>query len=378
MAHDSPYSKDSPFAAKLLKNINLSGENSGKEIRHFEISLSGSGLNYEVGDALGVVPANEQCVVDELLAVTGFNKDATVVWNGKNKTLQELFFNDLDITALSKVLVKKYQELTQSADLLTLINDPDTEKLTNYVYGRDLADLIRDYPCTTLTPEGLVSILRKIPPRLYSIASSIKAHPEQVHLTVGIVRYDAHGRKRNGVCSSYLSDRIAEGKTVPCYVHSNPRFRLPADSNVPVIMVGPGTGIAPFRAFLEERKATSAKGKNWLFFGDRSEKTDFIYRDELEAYQKSGLLTHLSLAWSRDQAQKIYVQNKMLEQSKEFYAWLQAGAYFYICGDASRMAKDVHQALIDIVCKESSCSPADGEAYIKNLVKEKRYLKDVY
>ena len=227
-----------------------------------------------------------------------------------------------------------------------------------------------------MNAQDFVGLLRTMPPRLYSIASSLSAHPEEVHLTVAIVRYEGHGRKRKGVCSSYLAERV--GDTIPCYLHPNKSFKLPEDSSTPIIMVGPGTGIAPFRAFIEERQATGSKGKNWLFFGDRSKNTDYLYGNEWESYQKDGILNELVLAWSRDQQEKVYVQHKMLEKKVELWSWLQDGASFYVCGDASRMAKDVDQALRTIAQDEGSMSEEDAAAWLKGLQREKRYLKDVY
>ena len=224
--------------------------------------------------------------------------------------------------------------------------------------------------------QSFVGLLRPMPPRLYSIASSLSAHPEEVHLTVAVVRYEGNGRARKGVCSSYLAERV--GSTIPCYLHPNKNFKLPEDSSTPIIMVGPGTGIAPFRAFIEERKATAARGKNWLFFGDRSQSTDYLYQNEWETYQKDSILTDLDLAWSRDQDEKVYVQHKMLEKKEQLWSWLGEGAVFYVCGDASRMAKDVDQALRTIAQEEGSMSEEDASAWVKNLQKEKRYLKDVY
>ena len=250
------------------------------------------------------------------------------------------------------------------------------DALVDYMWGRELIDLFLEYPQSGISAQEFVNLLRPMPPRLYSIASSLSAHEQEVHLTVAVVRYEGNGRKRKGVCSSYLAERV--GDTVPCYLHPNKNFKLPEDSSTPIIMVGPGTGIAPFRAFIEERKATGATGKNWLFFGDRSQKTDYLYGNEWEAYQKDGVLHELDLAWSRDQAEKVYVQHKMLEKKAELWSWLQDGAVFYVCGDASRMAKDVDQALRTIAQEEGSMGEDDAASWVKSLMKERRYLKDVY
>ena len=293
-----------------------------------------------------------------------------------NLSLRDALINRLACTVLSKIQIKKFNEIAQDSKLEELLQPANRDAFADYLWGRELIDLFLEFPQQGIAAENLVGLLRPMPPRLYSIASSIKAHPEQVHLTVAIVRYDSHGRKREGVCSSYLADRV--GESIPCYFHPNKNFKLPEDSQTPVIMVGPGTGIAPFRAFIEERKATGAGGKNWLIFGDRSSKTDYLYGEEWEQYRKDGLLTDLDLAWSRDQSEKEYVQHKMLAKGKELFAWLQNGASFYVCGDASRMAKDVDQALRTIAQEEGVMNEEDAAVWVKGLQKERRYLKDVY
>jgi sulfite reductase (NADPH) flavoprotein alpha-component len=368
-------SKDNPYQSKLLIN-RLLNEGSDKETRHFEISLQGSGLSYEPGDSLGVIPQNNPEVVDDLLAATGLSGNEQVQIAEESLSLRDALINRLACTVLSKIQIKKFNEIAQNAKLDELLQSANRDAFTDYLWGRELIDLFTEFPQQGITADDLVGLLRPMPPRLYSIASSIKAHPEQVHLTVAIVRYNSHGREREGVCSSYLADRV--GQSIPCYFHPNKNFKLPEDSNTPVIMVGPGTGIAPFRAFIEERKATGTNGKNWLFFGDRSSKTDYLYGDEWEQYRKDGLLTDLDLAWSRDQAEKEYVQHKMLAKGKELFSWLQDGATFYVCGDASRMAKDVDSALRQIAQSEGAMSEDDSNAWVKSLQKEKRYLKDVY
>ena len=367
--------KDHPYQSKLLVN-RLLNEGSDKETRHFEISLQNSGLSYEPGDSLGVIPQNNPQVVDDLLSATGLSGEETVLVGEEKSSLREALINRLACTVLSKIQIKKFNEIAQDSKLEELLQPANRDGFADYLWGRELIDLFLEFPQQGIGADDLVALLRPMPPRLYSIASSIKVHPEQVHLTVAIVRYDSHGRKREGVCSSYLADRV--GESIPCYFHPNKNFKLPEDSQTPVIMVGPGTGIAPFRAFIEERKATGAAGKNWLFFGDRSSKTDYLYGEEWEQYRKDGLLTDLDLAWSRDQSEKEYVQHKMLAKGKELFAWLQDGATFYVCGDASRMAKDVDSALRQIAQSEGSMSEEDAGAWVKSLQKEKRYLKDVY
>ena len=315
-------------------------------------------------------------MVDDLLAATGLSGNEQVQIAEESLSLRDALVNRLACTVLSKIQIKKFNEIAQNAKLEELLQPANREAFADYLWGRELIDLFTEFPQQGITADDLVGLLRPMPPRLYSIASSIKAHPEQVHLTVAIVRYNSHGREREGVCSSYLADRV--GQSIPCYFHPNKNFKLPEDSNTPVIMVGPGTGIAPFRAFVEERKATGASGKNWLFFGDRSSKTDYLYGDEWEQYRRDGLLADLDLAWSRDQAEKEYVQHKMLAKGKELFSWLQDGATFYVCGDASRMAKDVDSALRQIAQSEGAMSEDDANVWVKSLQKEKRYLKDVY
>ncbi len=376
-ADETGYSKKNPFPSAVLKNFNLNGLGS-KETHHIEISLEGSDLNYEVGDALGVYPENPASVVDEIIAALPFRAGDVPTTTGEEVSLREALIRHYDIGTINKALIEKWQKRSGSPYLRSLVEADDKKQWEEFCWGRDLIDLVIDYPADFADGEDFVSVLKKLQPRLYSIASSPKAHPGEVHLCVGIVRYDSFGRHRGGICSTYLSDRLSPNSKPGVFVHSNPAFRLPTDSNTPVIMVGPGTGIAPFRAFLEERKATGAKGKNWLFFGNPYQKTDFLYRDELEAFQKNGILNQLDLAWSRDQKEKIYVQHLMLKQGAELWKWLESGAAFYVCGDASRMAKDVDSALLTIAKDHGKLSDDAAAAYIAQLKKDKRYLRDVY
>jgi len=259
-----------------------------------------------------------------------------------------------------------------------LLDENRKQELNDYLYGREIIDLILDFPFDGLPPQAFADCLRKMPPRLYSIASSLKQHPDEVHLTVAAVRYPAHGRNRKGVCSTFLADRIGEDTTIPVYVDHNHNFKLPVDHSAPIIMIGPGTGIAPFRAFIEEREAVGAAGKNWLFFGDQHFMTDFLYQAEWLRYLKSGLLTRMNVAFSRDQEQKLYVQQRMAENGRDLYAWLQEGAHLYVCGDEKHMAHDVHQALIRVLAAEGGLSPEQAEQSVKTLQKEKRYQRDIY
>ena len=366
--------KDNPYSSELLVN-RLMTEGSDKETRHFELSLKESGLSYLPGDSLGVLPTNCPEVVSDLLQAVGLTGEESVQMGEESLVLKDALMHRLACTVLSKIQIKKFNEFAQSEKLTDLLQVANKDALVDYMWGRELIDLFLEFPQSGMSADSFVGLLRSMPPRLYSIASSLSAHSEEVHLTVAVVRYDGHGRKRKGVCSSYLAERV--GEKIPCYLHPNKNFKLPDDSSTPIIMVGPGTGIAPFRAFIEERQAIGAQGRNWLFFGDRSQKTDYLYGEEWESYQKDGILNELDLAWSRDQAEKVYVQHKMLEKKAELWSWLQEGAIFYVCGDASRMAKDVDQALRTIAMEEGSMSEDDAGAWVKRLQKERRYLKDV-
>lgn len=370
------YGKKNPFPSELKERVLLNGRGSSKETIHLEFSLAGSGLSYEPGDALAIVPTNcPEVVADLLKAGKWTNSDTVNSPDGSSGPMGDVLGQFYDITGLSKSIIKKYNEIAPNDKLSALLEDK--EALLAYVHGREIADLLTDYPIADLSPADFTAILRKLPPRLYSIASSLKAHPDEVHLTVGAVRYQAHGKTRKGVCSTYLAERAKPGEGVPAYTHHNKNFKLP-DNDTPIIMVGPGTGIAPFRSFIEERAITGAKGKNWLFFGDQHFTTDFLYQLEWQHYLREGVLTRLDTAFSRDQDEKIYVQNRMLEAGKDLYGWLEEGATFYVCGDASRMANDVHQALITIVATHGGKSVEDAEAYIKKLQKDRRYCRDVY
>jgi sulfite reductase (NADPH) flavoprotein alpha-component len=368
-------SKDNPYASELLVN-RLMTEGSDKETRHFELSLKDSGLNYLPGDSLGVVPTNCEQVVTEILNAVNLTGEESITLGEDTMILKDALMHRLACTVLSKIQIKKFNEIAQSDRLADLLKIENKDDLVDYMWGRELIDLFIEYPQSGLNAQDFIGLLRPMPPRLYSIASSLSAHPEEVHLTVAVVRYEGNGKERKGVCSSYLAERV--GERVPCYLHPNKNFKLPEDPSIPIIMVGPGTGIAPFRAFVEERRVIGATGKNWLFFGDRSQKTDYLYENEWESYQNEGILNYLDLAWSRDQEKKVYVQHKMLEKKAQLWSWLQDGAIFYVCGDASRMAKDVDQALRTIAQEEGAMREEDAGAWVKSLLKERRYLKDVY
>jgi sulfite reductase (NADPH) flavoprotein alpha-component len=370
------FSKKNPFPSPILKSFNLNGAGE-KETYHFEFSLDGSNLEYEVGDALGVCPRNPESVVDELIGYLPFKAGTVSLPEGGEMSLREALINRYDIGTLNKSIVQKWQARSGSPFLRSLVEADDKKAWDDFCWGRDLIDLVIDHPADFSDGDEFISVLKKLQPRLYSIASSPNAHPGEVHLCVGIVRYTSHGRKRGGICSTFLSDR-SKGFQPGVFVHTNKAFRLPENGETSIIMVGPGTGIAPFRAFLEERRVTGAKGGNWLFFGNPYSATDFLYKDELEAFQKDGTLTRLDLAWSRDQKEKVYVQNLMLEQGAEIWKWLEKGAAFYVCGDASRMAKDVDAALHTVISQHGGLSTEEAAEFVSQLKKDKRYLRDVY
>ncbi|MDA7650999.1 flavodoxin domain-containing protein [Akkermansiaceae bacterium] len=375
---DEPYGKKRPFPSPILNSYNLNKEGSQRETYHIEFSLDGSNLAYEAGDALSVFSHNPASAVDEILKNLPFNvKEDVPLPGGGEASLREALITSYDIRSLNKPLLQKWQSRSGSPFLRGLVDGGSKDDFEDFCWGRELVDLVTEHPADFADGEEFVSVLKKLQPRLYSIASSPKAHPGEVHLTVAIVRYNSYDRDRGGVCSTFLSDRV--GDVAPgVFVHHNKAFRLPEDLSKDVIMVGPGTGIAPFRAFLEERKATEAAGRNWLFFGNPHAASDFIYEDEIRQMEKEGVINELSLAFSRDQAEKVYVQDRMLESGKELWDWLQGGGYFYVCGDASRMAKDVDKALHTIAQEHGGLSEEDAIAYYKELKKEKRYARDVY
>ncbi|MCC5834886.1 MAG: assimilatory sulfite reductase (NADPH) flavoprotein subunit [Opitutales bacterium] len=375
-----PYGKKNPFQSELKNRILLNGRGSAKETYHLEFSLEGSGLSYKPGDVLGMFPTNCEDVVEAVARSAGFRGDEIREdESGEVRSILEILETDYDITTLNANLLKKYQPTAKSKALDDLLKPDHKDKLSAYLHGRELRDMFADFPpADVLSMDQFLGLLRKMPPRLYSIASSIKAHPDEVHLTVGVVRYETHGISRKGVCSSYMAERLAVGDAAPIYLHHNKNFFLPEDPNTRTIMVGPGTGIAPFRAFIEERAEIGAKGDNWLFFGDQHFNSDFLYQLEWQDYMKKGILSRMDVAFSRDTDEKVYVQHRMTEQAKDLYTWLEEGAYFYVCGDASRMAKDVHEALIGVYQTQGGLSREAAEDKVKQLQKDKRYQRDVY
>ncbi|MGG5775314.1 assimilatory sulfite reductase (NADPH) flavoprotein subunit [Bacillus subtilis] len=377
---ESSYSRTNPFRAEVLENLNLNGRGSNKETRHVELSLEGSGLTYEPGDSLGVYPENDPELVELLLKEMNWDPEEIVTLNkqGDVRPLKEALISHYEITVLTKPLLEQAAQLTGSDELRELLAPGNEENVKAYIEGRDLLDLVRDYGPFSVSAQEFVSILRKMPARLYSIASSLSANPDEVHVTIGAVRYDAHGRERKGVCSILCAERLQPGDTLPVYVQHNQNFKLPKDPETPIIMVGPGTGVAPFRSFMQEREETGAEGKAWMFFGDQHFVTDFLYQTEWQNWLKDGVLTKMDVAFSRDTEEKVYVQHRMLEHSAELFEWLQEGAAVYICGDEKHMAHDVHNTLLEIIEKEGNMSREEAEAYLADMQQQKRYQRDVY
>lgn len=372
------WTKSRPYPARLSANVRLNAEGSGKETRHFEIDLGDSGIEYEAGDALGVIPRNDPVLVERVMGLAGCRaEDEVPVPSGGTRPLHEALLYDYDISKPGKEFLTALASKSGNDSLSSQLQPSAADELKKFLWGRSIAVLLAQNPKARFEAVELIGLLRKLQPRLYSISSSLLAHPQSVHLTVGIVRYEAHGLMQGGVCSTFLADRAREGQ-VPVFAHKSPGFKLPTDADKPVIMVGPGTGIAPFRAFLEERQAKGAKGKNWLFFGEQHAATDFYYRDQLLEWQKQGHLTRLDTAFSRDQERKIYVQDRLMEQAATLWAWLEEGAHFYVCGDASRMAKDVDAALHRVIEAAGGLEPDAATAYINSLKTSKRYQRDVY
>lgn len=377
---ESEFSRSNPFQAEILENLNLNGRGSDRETRHIEISLEGSNLQYEPGDSLGVYPENHPQLVDDLIAAMGWNADEVVVINkqGEARALRDALLRHYEITVLTKPLIEQVVKMSGNEGLRTLLEPGHEQELRTYIEERDLLDLVQDYGLQQVAASDFVSILRKIPARLYSIASSSKAFPDEVHVTVRTVRYEAHGRRRYGVCSVQLAERLKAGDTLPVYIQHNPNFKLPENPATPIIMIGPGTGVAPFRAFLGEREETGAEGKSWLFYGDQHFSTDFLYQIEWQRWLKDGVLTRMDVAFSRDTDKKVYVQHRMLEKSKDLYQWLQEGACVYVCGDEKKMAHDVHSALGSILEQEGRMSPEEAAEYLTLMQQQKRYQRDVY
>ncbi|MGO1999759.1 MAG: assimilatory sulfite reductase (NADPH) flavoprotein subunit [Staphylococcus saprophyticus] len=377
-AKEKRYSKSNPYQAEVLENINLNGRGSNKEVRHVELLLDNYGESFEPGDCVVVLPQNEPKIVTLLIETLGWDKDIEIPINDDGDTLplEKALTEHFEITKLTKPLLQKAAELFGNTELLSQIDN--AEWIQQYVDGRDVIDLLTEFPTSELKPETFYKLLRKLPAREYSIASSYEATPDEVHITVGAVRYEAHERTRKGVCSVQLAERIQPGDTLPIYLKKNPNFKFPFDEETPVIMIGPGTGVAPFRSYMQEREELGLSGNTWLFFGEQYFTTDFLYQTEWQAWLKDETLAKLDLAFSRDTEEKIYVQHRIAQQSELFYQWLQDGAAIYVCGDEKHMAKDVHDTIRSVIEQEGDMSEADAEAYLTQMKQEKRYQRDVY
>ncbi|TSA32082.1 MAG: sulfite reductase subunit alpha [Opitutales bacterium] len=378
------FDKNNPFAASLIDRRRLSSPASQKDTQHFSVSLVGSGLTYACGDSLGVFPVNNPAAVTELLKAAGFSGDepVTLPKDTASISLREALSKRLALNGPTYNFVQLLHDRTasemQKAQLAALLAEADPEKKKAWIEQREYVDLFAEFPAARLQAQELIELMRKLMPRLYSISSAPSKFPDEIHLTIAVVRYETNGRKREGVCSTYLAERARLGQAdLPVFVAES-HFGLPEDDNVPVIMVGPGTGVAPFRSFVMDRATRGAKGRNWLFFGDQRKEHDFLYADEWAEYLQSGVLTRLDTAFSRDQATKVYVQDRMRENAAELWRWISEGAYFYVCGDAKRMAKDVDAALHALVAEQGKMTPEAAVDWVKQFKKDGRYQRDVY
>jgi sulfite reductase (NADPH) flavoprotein alpha-component len=373
------YSRSYPFPATVTGNRLLTGPASEKETRHIDISLEGLGIQYLPGDSVGVLPENRSDMVEEVLRLLHFSGDEAVTdFYGGALDLRTALSSWLMIGKLSGTTVRSWAKLTGNAELAEMVIPENKKKLDEYLWGREFRDLLEQFPITLEYPQQLFKILPRLAPRLYSISSSQALHPVTVHLSVRVVRYESYNRDRLGVCSGEIGERTPAGASLPIFVHSNQLFRMPADLDAPVIMVGPGTGLAPFRAFLQHKEAGCGRWPMWLFFGEQREQQDFLYRDEMLGWLKNGVLQRLDTAFSRDQKEKVYVQDRVREQSAQLWDWLELGAYFYICGDSKRMAPDVEAAVLAAIAEHSGKGADYATAYLADMKKQKRYLKDVY
>ncbi|MFW3902494.1 NADPH-dependent assimilatory sulfite reductase flavoprotein subunit [Klebsiella variicola] len=373
--HTSPYTKEAPLSATLSVNQKITGRDSEKDVRHIEIDLGDSGLRYQPGDALGVWYQNDPQLVKELVELLWLKGDEPVTVDGKTLPLAEALEWHFELTVNTATIVENYATLTRSESLLPLVGDK--AQLQQYAAETPIVDMVRFSPAQ-LDAEALIGLLRPLTPRLYSIASSQAEVESEVHVTVGVVRYEIEGRARAGGASSFLADRVEEDGEVRVFIEHNDNFRLPANPETPMIMIGPGTGIAPFRAFMQQRAADGAQGKNWLFFGNPHFTEDFLYQVEWQSYVKEGLLTRIDLAWSRDQQQKVYVQDKLREQGAELWRWINDGAHIYVCGDANRMAKDVEHTLLEVIAEYGAMDAEAADEFLSELRVERRYQRDVY
>jgi len=372
------YTRKNPYEAEVLDSIRLNGRYSDKETQHIELSLEGSGLSFQPGDSLGVLASNDTALVDEIVEALDFAPDAPVKANGADKPVAEALRDDLEVTMLTPGFLKAYAEASSAEELADLTREGNEAALQAFLKEHQVADVVARWPAPGLDAATFAGMLRKLQPRLYSIASSQAAAPDEVHLTVGVTRTTPRGRARSGVASTFLADRRAPGDQIRVYVSENESFRLPADPDQPLIMIGPGTGIAPFRAFMQEREEMGAQGKSWLFFGDRRFREDFLYQTEWQQWLKDGVLTRMDVAFSRDQAGKVYVQDRLREKAADVYSWIRDGAAIYVCGDADSMAPAVHEALAGILQEQGGISAEDAEAHLKQMQRERRYQRDVY
>ena len=371
------FDKRNPFDAPIIENLVLTGRGSTKETRHIEFSLAGSDLTYEPGDALGLLPLNDIELVNTMLAHTGISAEARILRGNAEMEICHALTSEYEIVAATPRFLESWARLSQASELQSLIAPENNVARNAYLHNHHVIDIIRAFPVPGVTPADFLAGLRPLQPRLYSIASSQSAVSEEVHLTVSTVRYDLHGEPRAGVTSGYLAARGEPDSTLPVYIQPNPHFRLPAD-DTPIIMIGAGTGVAPYRAFLQEREARGATGRAWLLFGERNLRSDFLYQIEWQDYLKSGLLTRMDVAFSRDRAEKVYVQHRLRTQAAELYAWLEEGAYLYVCGDAAQMAPDVHAAVLKAVQDQGHLGPEAAEEYLRTLQRDHRYQRDVY
>lgn len=380
------YTKDHPFPARITENRLLTRPGSAKETRHFVVSLAGSDLTYKAGDSLGVFPTNPPAEVAEILQRLGASGDEPVspvqLKLAAPMALREALASRLALAGptarIVATLAAKATDAAEKTRLTALLAPEAKEQLAEFLAQREYVDLLAEFPSARLAPQELVDHMRRLMPRLYSIASSPRVHSREVHLTVAVVRYEMNGRARSGVCSTFLADRVQVGVTgMPVFV-SHSHFGPPEDGAKDVIMVGPGTGIAPFRAFVQDRVASGAPGRNWVFFGDQRRATDYLYEEEWESWRNAGRVSRVDLAFSRDQPRKIYVQDRMRENAAELWSWIQAGAFFYVCGDAKRMARDVDATLHEIVARQGGMDEAAAAAYVKQMKKDRRYQRDVY
>src|SRR5271170_585719 len=379
VGHSPKYTRNHPFLSTVRVNELQTAAGSEKETRHIELTLD-EGMTYTPGDAVGIDPQNRAAEVEGVMAALGFKGDERVLDHYKVEiSLEEALRTRLSIGKLARGGLKQYAKLAPGLESLQAMATPENKALAEeYCWGREFIDLLTDYPGVVTEPQQLFHVLQRLVPRMYSIASSQRLHKDNVQITVRVIRYESHGRSRQGVASGQLGERALVGTTLPIFLHANGNFRLPEDTSAPVIMIGPGTGVAPFRAFLEHRQAKGETGDNWLFFGEQREKLDYLYRDQFVAMKEDGALTRLDTAFSRDQGKKIYVQDRMQENGAELFEWLERGAYFYVCGAVTRMAKDVEVALLDVIAKGWNGTLDHAAEYLASMKKQNRYQRDVY